>query len=83
MKKVDFLGYTFLFGAVVLGAAGLFSFRGDGFKQLVLILFLSVFYLFWAFVYHSLKRDLSLKLFLEYLLVASIALAAGWFVFLR
>lgn len=75
--------YLLLLFVVVLGGVVFLAFRYNPFWQFMVVISVTAGYLGWALVYHHLKRDLTLKIYLEYLLIASIVLAASVFVFIR
>ena len=81
LNYVDKLAYSVLFAALLLGTAAIFSLKYEPNGQFATIVGFSIFYLVWAVVYHLFKRDLNLTVFLEYLIIASIALVVGFLVF--
>lgn len=81
MKVLDTLAHILLFLGVVIAGIAFWGLRYQAGAQLLVILTLVTFYIFWALVYHYTKRDLSKKLFLEYLLVAAICSIVGILVF--
>ncbi len=81
MKHFDTLSHIFLLLGFVVGIIGIFKMRYQVSGQFLIILALAVFYLLWGVVYHDRRKDLTLKLFLEYLLLASIATVVGYLVF--
>jgi len=83
MKHFDTLSHIFLLLGFVVGIIGILKMRYEVTSQFLIILALAVFYLLWGVVYHDRKKDLTLKLFLEYFLLASIATVVGFLVFLR
>ena len=81
-RNLDIIAHAVLyFGFFVGGLAVLFS-RFNENRQFLLITLLVLFYLLWGYLYHDLRKDLTRKLFGEYLIIALIALAAGFLVFL-
>lgn len=83
MKHFDILAYILLFLVLGIGAAVFYQVRFNPAKQFLVVILLSSFYLFWGILYHYQRRDLSRKLFLEYLLIAAIAAAVGFLVFME
>ena len=81
-KHFDKLAHLFLYGALAIGAVGLYFSRFSATRQFILILLLVAFYLVWGLIYHNLRRDISNKLMIEYLIIASLALLASYFVLL-
>lgn len=83
MKRLDSLAHIFLLFGFAVGAMAIVRLRYDSLSQFLVILLLSLFYLLWGATYHHLRGDISRKLFLEYLLIASIATLAAFLVFVR
>lgn len=81
MKKLDLFSHILLFLGVLIAAVAFWGLRYQAGAQLLVIFTLVTFYIFWALVYHFTRRDLSKKLFLEYLLVAAICSVVGILVF--
>lgn len=81
MKRLDAIAHLLLFLGVVIGAVAFWSLRYQQGTQLFVIFTLVTFYIFWAIVYHYTKKDLTKKLFLEYLLVGAICAVVGILVF--
>lgn len=81
MNYVDKLAYLVLFSGLLAGVVAIFSLKYEPTSQFATIVGFSIFYLFWAVIFHLIKRDLDLKLFLEYLIIASIASVVGFLVF--
>lgn len=82
MKYLDILSYSLLLLCIVLGGVAIYNLRFEMASQIVVILMLVVFYIIWGMVYHNLKRDLTPRLFKEYLVIGAIAVCAGLLVFL-
>lgn len=80
MKLVDILFYLILFSGIVVSLSAVVHFRANHVLQFVVIAVVCSFYLFWSLVYHAIKRELALKLFLEYLAIALIVLLVGFMV---
>jgi uncharacterized membrane protein YfcA len=79
-KKIDKLAHLFLYFGYVVGAVAIYMARYNPTRQFFVIILLVAFYVLWGFVYHHAKREASGRLFLEYLLIALIAILAGFFV---
>lgn len=77
MKNIDRVAYIVLLAGLMLGLLAFVSWQGERVIQLVVIMLLALFYISWGLVYHSLRGDLTAKLFLEYLLIGAIAMVAG------
>ena len=82
-KSLDRAIHIFLYLSFSLGLLAIFRWRFDGGGQFLVILALVIFYIIWGFVYHNLKRDLTVKILLEYLAIAAIASLAAILVFVR
>ncbi|MBI3342129.1 hypothetical protein HY024_03320 [Candidatus Curtissbacteria bacterium] len=85
LKKhsLDTISYTLLLLIIVLGALAYFKFQHNPRIQLLIIIYATGGYLGWALIYHHLKKDITLKTYLEYLLIAAIVLAASIVIFFR
>lgn len=89
MKKVvksrgfDIVSYILLTSILVAGFVVYQKYRYDPTAQFLIVVAGVAAYLGWASVYHHVKRDMTLKVYLEYLLIASIVLVAAMVVFLR
>lgn len=81
MKTLDTLAHLLLFLGIIAAAVAFWGLRYQSGVQILVVLGAVTFYVFWAIVYHWARRDLSKKLFLEYLLVAAIACVVGILVF--
>ena len=89
MKKViksrgfDIVSYILLTGVLVMGFLAYRQYRYNPDMQFLVVVAGVCAYLGWGAVYHHLRRDMSLGVYLEYLLIASIVLVAAIVVFLR
>lgn len=81
MKHFDTLIHILLFLGFAIGGGAIWWLRYDSLRQFLVIIILVIFYLLWGVVYHSLKKDLTKKLFIEYLILAGIAIVVGFLVF--
>ena len=81
MRHLDILSYLLLLSGIVLGVVAFLRLRFDPRSQLLVIFGLVAFYLLWGLIYHFGKKDLSRKLFLEYLLIGAIGAIVGVLVF--
>lgn len=79
-KHLDKFAHLFLYFGFVVGAVAIYMAKYDPTRQFLVIVLLVAFYMLWGFSYHHAKREASGRLYLEYLLVALIALLAGFFV---
>lgn len=81
MRYLEKLAYTVLFSGLLVGVFAIIALRYNPTNQFAVIVAFSLFYLIWSVIFHLLKRDLSLFLFLEYLMIATIASVVGFLVF--
>lgn len=81
MKKFDVLFYSLLALGLVIGASRFFSVSARPTEQFVTIVAVVVYYVLWGLAYHSVKKDLRRRLFLEYLTIAAVGIVAGVLVF--
>jgi len=81
MSYIDKLAYAVLFSGFLVGIVAIVFLRYNPTNQFAVIVSFSIFYLLWAVAYHLFRRDLDPKLFLEYLIIASIASVVGFLVF--
>lgn len=77
MRKLDLLFYSVLFTIVVCGGYLFFKYRFDDESRMFVIVLTATGYLSWSLVYHHFKRDLTLALFLEYVVLFGISLAGA------
>ncbi len=80
-KAAEKLAQTLLYFGFVVGAVAVYVSRYDSRRQFLIVLLLIAFYLIWGFSYHSGKKDLKKRVFLEYLVISLIALLAAVIVF--
>lgn len=81
-KRFDILAHLLLIAALAVGGLAFFRARFTTNDQFLVMISMVFFYLSWGLVYHYAKRDLTKKLYFEYLLIAAIAAVAGILVFL-
>jgi len=79
-KKLDKLAHLFLYFGFVVGIVAIYLARYNPTRQFLVVVLLVAFYVLWGFVYHHSKKEATGRLFLEYLLIALIAVLAGFFV---
>ncbi len=82
MKQLDLVSHLLLIAGIAVGLVAILRMRYSGQDQFLIILSIVFFYLAWGLVYHYAKRDLAKKLYLEYLIIASICAVAAILVFL-
>jgi hypothetical protein len=89
MRKVvqsngfDLVSYVLLTLVFVVGFVAYLQFKYNPTTQFLVVLAALCAYLGWGLVYHHLKRDLVLRVYLEYLLIASIVFVCALLVFWR
>jgi hypothetical protein len=81
LRYLDTLAYLLLFLGIAVAVFAFVGLRYDSEAQLLVIFTLVVFYVFWALIYHFSKKEVSKKLFLEYLLIGAICSVVGILVF--
>jgi len=69
-----FIYYLVLVFILLLGAVGFQAYRGFPDQQMVVLILTGCFYVVWGFVYHYLRKNLHLKVVIEYILIALIAI---------
>lgn len=82
-KYYDGLFYILLLALIVIAGAAYFSFRYNPNLQFMVIASLVGGYVVWGLLFHYFRHDTTLKIYLEYLLIASIVLLCGILVFWR
>lgn len=82
-KKMEKFAHLFLYFGYAIGVVAIFLARYNPTRQFLIIVLLVAFYVIWGFVYHHAKKEATGRLFLEYLLIALIALLAGFFVLMN
>lgn len=82
-KHLESVFYIILFAAFALGTVFVFRMRFNSFYQFSMLLVLSIFYFVWGMFYHYLRRDLTIKVFWEYLAIWAIVAVAAVLVFLK
>lgn len=80
-KHIESVFYILLFFAFAMGAVSFLRFRFDPFYQFSMLIVLSIFYFVWGMFYHHLRRDLTIKVFWEYLAIWVICMLASVMVF--
>ncbi len=82
-RSFDIVSYILLTGVLMVGFLAYLQFKYDPTTQFLVVLAALCAYLAWGFVYHHIKRDLVLRVYLEYLLIASIVFVCALLVFWR
>lgn len=80
-RLIEKLAHTILYFGFVVGVVAVYMAHASGHGQLLIVIILVAYYLIWGFSYHSAKKDLSIRLVLEYLIISLIALLAAFIVF--
>lgn len=80
IKAFDIWAHSVLIVGISVGIAGYLRVRFDPIKGFLAVAFCALYYVIWGFVYHNLKGDFNRKLMFEYLIIAGIALLAGFLV---
>lgn len=80
-KYFDIVSYVLLTLVLVVGFLAYLQFKYDPTTQFLVVLAALCAYLGWGLVYHHLKKDLVLRVYLEYLLIASIVFVCALLVF--
>lgn len=80
VRALDFWAHTVLVLGILVGTAGYLRVRFDNQKAFLIVALSALYYVIWGLVYHNLKGDFAKKLLFEYLIIAGIALAAGFLV---
>lgn len=82
MKEKNHLAYYFLLSAVLIGGLILvFSASQDRAMQMLLVLGMAFSYVVIGVIHHLINHDLVAKIVIEYVLVASLGIAAAFFIF--
>ena len=81
-RNFDILAHLLLMAALAVGGLAFLRVRFAAQDQLLVILAIVFFYLAWGLIYHYARRDLSRRVYLEYLLIAAIASVAGVLIFI-
>lgn len=81
-KRFDILAHLLLMAALAVGGIAYLRSRFTVQDQFLVIIAMIFFYLAWGLVYHYAKRDLTKKLYLEYLIISAIASVSAILVFL-
>ncbi len=79
-RKFDTLWHLLLYFGLIIGSMAVMLSRFDATRQYMILVLLVVYYLTWGMAYHHSKQDATRKLAIEYLLIALIALGAGYLV---
>lgn len=70
--------YLILLTIIVGGLGAFFSFRAYPMIQLLIGITTALFYVIWGIVHHFVDHDLSVKIVIEYLIVAIFAIVILW-----
>lgn len=67
--------YFFLVSGLALGLFGFFAFAAYPQLRMAISIAIGIFYFGWGVIHHSLEKSLHIKIVLEYLLIAILAVA--------
>ena len=79
-KRIDAIWHLFLYLGLAVGGVAVYLSQTDSLRQFQVLLLLVTFYLLWGFAYHHYRGDIAKKIMMEYLMIALIALGAGYLV---
>lgn len=74
IKHHSIISYIFLVLLLLLAVLGTFYYQGYGQKQLIVIELTALLYFLWGVLIHYLEGDLHIKIVVEYLLIAVLAM---------
>ena len=77
--RKDFLYYLLLFVVLLSGFILFLFFATDPQFQMITVILTSFFYVGFALLHHYLKNDLSVKVVIEYVLIASLGISIVYF----
>lgn len=72
--KEYWLDYVVLGAVLLIGIAAFWIFSAQSTRGTAVALLLAVFYFFWGVIHHALKKDLHLKVVIEYFLISLLGL---------
>ncbi|MBU1104549.1 hypothetical protein L6255_02060 [Candidatus Parcubacteria bacterium] len=72
--KSDFFQYSLLVILLALGAVFYFFVFNDPFNRFICVVATTAFYFIWGILHHATYERLSLKIFIEYLLIGSLVI---------
>lgn len=75
--------YISLFGIIILAIVGFYIFSWDRAFQIAILVGVAVAYVAWGAVHHSIHKNFSLSVFLEYVVVATLGLTVVLSLILR
>lgn len=75
--------YVPLFGILIVSAYGFYIFSYDKLFQMAITIAAATSYVMWGIVHHSLKKDFSLEVFVEYVSIAILGVVMLFSVILR
>lgn len=72
--------YYVIFVVVELaGLAALLYLATDAFLRLIVIILMTLFYVFWSILHHSMHHSVTKKIVLEYILIGLLGIVVVWF----
>lgn len=75
------LYYSIFIGCEFMGLILLLFTAGDKGLQLLVVLSMTLFYLFWTIMHQYIHHNLTFKIVVEYVLIGTLGLALSWFLF--
>lgn len=82
MKKEDHILYYFsMIGVVIFGLVLMLNFSPNRNLQIITLFGISIVYVLFGITHHLLNHDLVLKIVIEYVLIASLGIAAAFFIY--
>ena len=72
--KNHLLHYTILITILVIGFGSVVLFSANKQAQLILAIITSVLYVLWGFIHHYMEDDMSIKVVVEYVLIAVLSI---------
>jgi hypothetical protein len=79
--KKHLLYYAVFIGCEFMGLILLLFTAGEKNLQLLVVLSMTLFYIFWTIMHQYIHHRLTLKIVLEYVLIGSLGLVLSWFLF--
>lgn len=80
LDKNHILHYLIILGIVLLGVVSLVLFSADKSIQLIILITITLLYLAYGILHHSLEHDLTMKIVIEYTLIAFLTIVLFLFV---
>lgn len=81
MKLFDILAHILLLLGFGLGVLAILVLDFDSTSRLAVVVLFAFFYILWGVIYHMLRRDITRRIFFEYLILSAMAVVVGILVF--